>query len=311
MSRAAASPGFLPLAALAAVAALFAFTSPPGLGLQLALCAPLIAVFGVPHGATDWQLAQRVLRPRLGSGWLPAFAAFYAAGMLAVWAAAAATAAAAMLAFIAVAIWHFGAEDAHAHNLPPSPAIIATFGIPVIAGPALFWPGQTGALLQNLGVLHGGSSAPVILTACASVAMLLWLAASLSTIAAHAAQRRAIILELGLLLALQLACPPLTGFTAYFCLIHGPRHMASLPRMAGGWAIPAATLTAVFLVTAAASTVAWRTGAGAGWVTINAIFWGLAALTLPHVAFGRFAASRLSSTSEPFTHAMTRAAWRV
>ena len=312
MSEAATPPGARALAALAILSAGVLCTPLPGVGLQLALCAPLIALFGVPHGATDWQIAHRVLQPRLGQGWAPAFAAFYGAGMLAVWAAAAAAPAAAMLAFVGVAIWHFGAEDAGARGLPASPAAIATFGIPVVAAPALFWPGQTGALLQNLGVLQAGGPASLALAVLASLAMLIWLLAAGSTIAAHAPQRRAIILELAVLVALQAAAPPLLAFTAYFCLIHGPRHMASLPRMTGGWAVPAATLTAVFLVTAVVSAIAWRTGAGASWVTINAIFWGLAALTLPHVAFGRFAAAHLTSPqAEPFTHVTSRAAWRV
>jgi Brp/Blh family beta-carotene 15,15'-monooxygenase len=309
----AAVPATRALLAVAAVifAALAVAPMQPGLGLgvQLALCAPLIAAFGLPHGATDWQVANLVLRPRLGQGWALGFAAFYATGMaLVTWAAWAAPHAA-LLGFIAVGIWHFGAEDAGAHGLGGSRLAVLAFGIPPVAAPALFWPAQTGVLLRNLGI--AGGPAPTYL---AGAAMAAWLFAAGATMLRHPAARRAIVLELGCLVALQAACPPLPAFAAYFCLIHGPRHMASLPALPPSRAVQAASGVATVVIGLAAGGAAVWTGAGAGWATINAVFWGLAALTLPHVVFGRLAARLAAAPAEPgFTslHVMTRAAGRI
>ncbi len=298
-------------ALLAVVAVIFAalLVPLPGTGVQLAVCAPLIAAFGLPHGATDWQVARILLQPRLGRHWALAFAAFYGAGMLLVAWAAYAAPHAALLGFIAIGIWHFGAEDAGAHGMAGSKLEVLTFGVPPVAAPALFWPDQTGALVQALGI----PGATAVMGPLASGAMAVWLFAAAATIVCNPACRRAIVLELACLLALQAAAPPLPAFAAYFCLIHGPRHMASLPALPPSWVVSAASAVAIIVIGTAAGAAAIWTGAGAAWATVNAVFWGLAALTLPHVLFGRLAAHVATAPDRGFRFfsEMTRAHGRA
>jgi hypothetical protein len=88
--------------------------------------------------------------------------------------------------------------------------------------------------------------------------------------------------------------------------------MAALPRMAGRWTIAAASLAAALLIAGTACGVARHIGAGTAWAGTNAIFWGLAALTLPHIAFGRLAAvlaarghtSNMQRCAAPVTRAL-------
>ncbi len=103
--------GALLLAPCALVCALLPV---PTMGVQLALCVPAIAIFGLPHGATDWKLAGLLWRPRFGCLWPVVFAALYLALMLLVAAAAALAPRIALLGFLVVSVWHFGAEDAAA-----------------------------------------------------------------------------------------------------------------------------------------------------------------------------------------------------
>jgi Brp/Blh family beta-carotene 15,15'-monooxygenase len=263
----------------------------PSLGVQLALCVPAVAVLGLPHGATDWLLAGLLWRERYGRAWPVVFAALYGSLMLLVAGAAAAAPVMTLLVFLVVAAWHFGTEDAAALGLGGSAAAVFVCGVPVVAGPALFWPHQYGAVLALMGVLPSGGDVGAVCVA-AAVAMAAWALVSVPTL--RVANWR-VVAELGALLALQAAAPPLVSFSVYFCLVHGPRHMAGLPAEARGWQMAPVSVLAVIIITASV----WfgsdgAAGAGGlaaclGWAGANGLVWGLACLTLPHVALGYLA----------------------
>ncbi len=294
-------------ACLAPLAAGFAVLPPPTMDWQVGLAVPAIAVFGVPHGATDWNLARLLFQPRFGRAWMLIFAAWYGVLMAAVVAAAAAAPPLAMLAFLAVAVWHFGAEDAGAIGLAANPSAILACGAPPVLAGALFWPAAYAAVLHSLGVL--GASAAQDVFRAALVAMGAWACAAGLAVARNPARRWRLALELGAVLALQAAAPPVLAFTLYFCLVHAPRHMRALPPAARGWQMAPVSALAIALL-AGGTWIAARgqgidpsaaslSAAGLSWAGLTGIFWGLAALTLPHVALGRLASRWMPAPPVP------------
>jgi Brp/Blh family beta-carotene 15,15'-monooxygenase len=280
-----AAPGWKLLAPIVlACAALPA----PGLPLQLALCVPLIAMFGVPHGATDWKLAGLLLRGRYGPAWPLVFATLYGVLMALVGCAAAMAPQAAMVAFLVIAVWHFGAEDAAALGLRAgAPEIIICGALPVLA-PAVFWPSDYTAVLHSLGVVP--ADAAFVVRALGPAVMSGWAVAFAVALWRNPVACRGLAADAAALLALQCVAPPLVSFAAYFCLLHGPRYMRALPQSVRGWQTGAVTAAAIAMIGLAAFAAARHVHADIAWASTNGLFWGLAALTLPHVVLSLIAA---------------------
>ena len=260
----------------------------PSLHWQLLLCTPVIALAGLPHGATDWQRGRAVLAPSLGRAWALGFGLSY--GLLMALAAALACLApdAALPLFLAVAIWHFGSEDAQALGLGRLPeARLALGPLPILA-PALFWSGQYGQVLHMLGApdlseqairIAGGSG-----VALAAVALALaW---------RHGARPR-LALEWAGLLALAALAPPVLGFAVYFCLVHGPRHMVALPSACRGGPVWRVTLAAIAVLAVGTAVAAHGRHLGLDRIVAGGVFWGLFALTMPHLAWSRVPVPRV------------------
>jgi len=274
---------------LLAWALAWGLAGPVGLGMQLGICLPVVAALGLPHGATDWWLAADRLPRRLGKLWPVCFGAAYLIGCLAAVAMIVAAPAFALVAFIAGSVWHFGAHDARAHGLVPTPAAWLCCGLPVIAAPLAFRPSDTSLLLQAMGV----AATPAQIAMAGGTGLLL-AAAAAARLPAWPATLRA---EMAALLLLCAVAPPLPAFTAYFCLLHAPRQLRDLP-VRGRAALAliasavACALIAVPLALAARAGRMAPTQAGA-----QAVFWGLAVLTLPHTLCGwLLEAAPISST---------------
>jgi Brp/Blh family beta-carotene 15,15'-monooxygenase len=271
---------------------------PAALGPQLIICVPVVAALGVPHGATDWWLAADRLPRRLGRRlarfWPVCFAAAYLLGGLAAVAMIVASPVLALVAFITGSVWHFGAHDARAHGLTPARAAWLCCGLPVIAAPLAFRPADAAALLHAMGV---AASAPQI--AMAGAACLLLAAATATGLPAWPPAWRTEIAALLLLCAL---APPLPAFTAYFCVVHAPRQFRDL-RVTGRLAAALSATAAACVLIALPLALAARAGRVAPTQAgIQAVFWGLAVLTLPHTLCGwLLAAAPIPST--PPTHA--------
>lgn len=84
--------------------------------------------------------------------------------------------------------------------------------------------------------------------------------------------------------------PPVTGFAAYFLLVHSPRHMIELARRrdpANPCRGLAWVLRAALPLTAASDAVEALLYAGLDGAPeerfLRIVYWGLAALTVPHV----------------------------
>jgi Brp/Blh family beta-carotene 15,15'-monooxygenase len=158
--------------------------------------------------------------------------------------------------------------------------------LPVLL-PAVAWPAQYAAILRELGVLS--ASASLALSARLGV-FAAWLVLAGWSFVRGGARRVDAAAEWLCLLLLQWSLPPLGAFTVYFCALHGPRHMRGLGRSTADRQTIVVSAAAVAILAGAAWVAASWHHAGLIWAGTNGIFWGLAALTLPHVIFGRLAA---------------------
>jgi len=253
------------------------------LGAQLALSLPCVAAFGLPHGATDWWLAAERLPALLPASLRALWALVFGLCYLAVAAVAAGAIMAApgpaLLVFIAISAWHFGAVDAGALALPISLPAVLGLGLLPIAAPALLHPQAVAELVHALGVTQTAANVAV-LGACGTILALLapWLAAPQAG--------RSLFAEQAACLLLMAAASPLLGFLVYFCLVHAPRQAAAVSLRGNKLAVWASATAAAALM---AAFVAWG-----GWharalppLAAQALFWGLAVLTFPHVLCDR------------------------
>jgi Brp/Blh family beta-carotene 15,15'-monooxygenase len=287
------------LAALVLTAGLLAvgLWGTPGMTVQLAVLALTVGVLGLPHGAVDHLQGRELLRPRLGGGWPAAFAGLYVGAALLVIASWLLAPPVLLIAFLALAIVHFGAEDVEQDRLLPSRAGRLAEGvlrgsIPV-AGPVLFHPSSTGQLFS---LLTPGTSLQTIfsvLQAAALPATVLLSGASLLMVWAAWRNHGLLAAELGALLLLVAVLPPLLAFAGYFCFWHAPRHSLSvIARIApadfrDGLRRFTASAIALTSLTIALAALAWILLDGAAQpaqATVQVVFVGLAALTVPHVA---------------------------
>jgi Brp/Blh family beta-carotene 15,15'-monooxygenase len=269
-----------------------------GMPFQLVVLAAFVAVLGLPHGAVDHIEGRRLLAPRFGRGWSLVFGAGYALAALAVVAAWAIWPPVLLTAFLLLAIGHFGGEDTASLPLAPPPpnpwgvAEAALRGALPVLLPILFHPEATGRLFA---ALLPETSPGETIAALHTLAPLGWLyLAALGGLALSAlgCRRTLLAAELAVLVGAFWALPPLMGFIVYFCIWHAPRHslsvMAEGPQTAfrealatftrAAWPLTALTLVAAAVVWA----MRWIETSGAV-ATLQVVFIGLAALTVPHV----------------------------
>jgi Brp/Blh family beta-carotene 15,15'-monooxygenase len=300
------------LAALTLTAGLLAvgLWGTPGITGQLIVLALTVALLGLPHGAVDHLQGRDLLAARVGAAWPAVFAGLYVGAALLVIAAWALAPPVLLAAFLALAVVHFGAEDVEQDRLLPTRAGRLAEGllrgaIPV-AGPVLFHPSSTGQLFS---LLTPGTSLETIfgvLRTAALPATVLLSGASLLMIWAAWRNRGLLAAELGALLLLVAVLPPLLAFAGYFCFWHSPRHSLSvIARLAptdfrGGLRRFLASAIALTSVTVALAALAWILLDGGNQpasASVQVIFVGLAALTVPHVGLA-IASARAGWTTD-------------
>ncbi len=271
------------LAGLAALAAPLLWLLPPP---AVTITATAFVLFGVPHGAVDHLVARDHLRPIAGRAWFLVFSPVYlglAGAVLALWFLAPVLA---LVLFLAVSILHFGLEDAG------SGAPLAAFargGLP-IALPVLLHPAETARFFALLGAADG-------IPAVVQLSAWVWLPCALlygRRLAADAGRRHDLI-EVVALIFVFIILPPLPAVAFYFVVAHSTRHAAGLaarhdPIDAArgfGWAsracLPLTLMTfalGYLLFTSLTGTFEER--------FLKTVFWGLAALTVPHMLLVAF-----------------------
>jgi beta-carotene 15,15'-dioxygenase len=264
------------------------------LSIQLALLAAAVALFGLPHGALDLALVQGATggSPRA----LVAAALVYlavSAAVLAVWLTAPV---AALLGFLGIAIIHFGLGDTEEmHGPQRALEIVARGGFAGIA-PLVFHPQTTRDLFA---LLVGPNSIPALdasLTMIRPAAVAIWAACLGAAVLWRLLQRSpgwiSAVAELLLTTAVFAVFHPLAAFLLYFCFVHSVRHIADL----GAARFPDSALRARrwLLLESLPFTAATLVLGGIAWVVfagsldfnealLRLIFWGLSALTMPHM----------------------------
>ena len=158
-----------------------------------------------------------------------------------------------------------------------------TGGLATIGAPALMHHADVTTLFEYLAPAHAAALAADGSAVAGCAALLVFIAL---TICRPAARKRA-ALEQAILWGAAFLLPPLVFFAVYFCGLHSVRHFDAtircVPRAAQALA------TAVVLAAATTLTAAFifmtRSGGGLSFEdgTMQVVFIGLAALTVPHM----------------------------
>lgn len=284
--------GFVILASVVTI--LSGFVLPPlTLEQQFWIIAVPVGVFGLSHGGADPWILRQISGSHgrsaiLGTSLYLLVSALFI-GLIWFFPASA------LLVFLAISVWHFGYTDAAYLSKRHSNLLIMLSGSASIVGPILGHHEQTGQLFSWL--IDGDSAAIIgILRTAGPVLAAIWvLGLGLLYIKMKDFLGRMAFLEMVLIAAAMVLLPPLVAFAFYFCLVHSSRHFISiahdnaserrlgdqikeiLPRLlpATGIVIGVAFLAwyAIALLNPASDLLV---------EAFRVMFWGLAALTLPH-----------------------------
>jgi Brp/Blh family beta-carotene 15,15'-monooxygenase len=251
----------------------------PPLIWQIIALGPLVALLGLPHGALDHRVAS-ALWPLITRRHHAVFIAGYiglAIAVVVLWIIAPSIALAAFLIYSAL---HFSddwrAEVGLWQSLP--------LGISVIALPALVFQSDVAVLF---GFLTAEPTATLFAALLYKIAITAIIASALCLVV-NLRPAPWVTVEYAVLVATALITPPLIYFVVYFCLLHSPRHflltadqlkLTTLQALRAMWPILMSTLamTALGALVLAVFTPAFEPA------TLQIVFIGLAALTVPHM----------------------------
>jgi beta-carotene 15,15'-dioxygenase len=286
------------------LAAAWAMTNHPDIPLvtQLWMVALGVGLFGVLHGGLDHLVGERVFQRRFKRYWWIYFSLGYVGLAIAVmvgwWLAAPLM----LLLFLALSILHFGLRDEiHVHRKMSGFARFAAVcilgGAPIVI-PWLMFPQEVSLLFGWL----AGTSAEIWQPALSITGvfdsmswMVLLIAATVALVYLKLQRFSDTFAWMEFLATVVLfsMLPPLLAFAWYFCFLHSLRHLLTLAErlapsqgwVALGWVgVHGLPLTIITLI---------ASGVGYAWLRhfdldeaesiTRVIFWGLAALTFPHM----------------------------
>ncbi len=250
--------------------------------LQLVGLAVVVALLGMPHGALDPWIAEKIGLSRTRTENV-AFNLVYlmiAALVVVIWTVLPVTS---LLVFLAISAWHFSGDWSHDMGLLPRLGV----GLLLLLMPIGFHTDNVALLFSYLSG-DGGQ------TLAHTLSLPVWfLVVAMLVLAELAAWRRQWLagLELLGLLALAYVAPPLVYFALYFCLLHSPRHLLGLFREAPSSQKPrlvrmAVAYTVVTIILLGALAWFWRNQGLAeppNALLTKLVFIGLAAVTVPHM----------------------------
>jgi len=282
------------VALLALALAVSPFVPSLPLAVQLTVLALAVVIFGLPHGALDLALVQGASRGSRSA--LLVAAAVYlvvSALVLLTWIAAPV---AALCAFLAIAVIHFGLGDTENLRGPQRAVeVIARGGFAAIA-PLVFHPQTTRDLFALLVGPDSTATLDMVLSTARGPVGFLWIAALIVAvvwrIVQHGPGWLPAIAELLLTTAVFALFHPLAAFLLYFCFVHSVRHIADLgaarfPESAAQarcWLlIESLPFTIATVVLGAVAWFAFAHSIGFDEAMMSVIFWGLSALTVPHM----------------------------
>lgn len=237
-------------------------------GWQLGYAAIVMALLGLPHGASDAAILPR--------GERAGFALIYgmvALAMLALWHV---SASAGLALLLTASIAHFALDP----GLPPEPAIDWPASLLLVGGPALLHHRSLVDLFAEL-----GTSRPDLF---ADVLRLIGLAGGAAMMLALAVRGRRSVLPAPLLLggvAAAILLPPLIGFATGFVLLHARAQTIARARLLGHRTLAehARGLAPVALATMAMLAIVALSFLGSDGAGPRALFAAIFALAMPHM----------------------------
>jgi Brp/Blh family beta-carotene 15,15'-monooxygenase len=249
---------------------------------QLVGLSVVVALFGMPHGALDPWIAEKIGLSRTRNESI-AFNLIYlliAVLVVVIWTVLPVLS---LMIFLVISAWHFSGDWSHDMGRLPRLGV----GMLLLLMPIGFHTENVALLFSYLSGDGGQAlartlSLPVWFLVVAMLALAEWAAWRGQWLAG---------LELLGLLALAYVAPPLVYFALYFCLLHSPRHLLGLFRAAGPSQRPRLVrMTIIYTVATFAllGALAWFWGHQDATVPFNAlvtklVFIGLAAVTVPHM----------------------------
>jgi Brp/Blh family beta-carotene 15,15'-monooxygenase len=266
--------------------------------VEAVILAASVAFIGVPHGAFDHVVAQRLFKPMFGSLWSALFFISYLAMATCVVVGWFFWPVGTILAFFFASAWHFGIEDCESneHGWLKHALAIASGGL-VIWFPALIRRRDVIDLLalvipdedQRTAVVCATSTA-----ACAVVLVPLVLLSTVKSLTDFMKRERSLASLLSsdffrnlTLILLCATVSPLVSFTVYFCGWHSIR---GLIRIAGTvedhplmLALKLAPLTILAIGLAVAGSSVWSSTQLLTPSLIRTVFIALSALAVPHL----------------------------
>ncbi len=267
---------------LAGMTVSIAFLLVPSLSitLQLVVLGVAVAFLGLPHGAIDAYIARRDGLWRSTRGFA-AFVGIYAVVALSVIGVWMFMPTLSLLAFLIISAWHFGA-DANARDQ----AERWLFGGLLLSLPSFFHPGDVASLFEAISGASAGGLVP-FLQIWAPVAAI-GVFAMLVRRRPPAQQRWTDIATVAGLILFAWALPPLVYFVIYFCALHSPAHFGRVIRLVtpsdrSRAAAYTAGFTALTLLVAGLAFIALTDKLTIQQSTLQIVFIGLAALTVPHM----------------------------
>nr|WP_298374737.1 Brp/Blh family beta-carotene 15,15'-dioxygenase [uncultured Halomonas sp.] len=264
-----------------------------------------VVILGLPHGGADSLLLKVLSRETsISVGlWLAGYLGLIVAFIALIWW----MPTLALVLFLALSIWHFSFTDALFLPFEGRNWSAWLSGSLVILGPLLGHPQQSAALFAWLLWQTPEIVLPMLLVV-GKIGALLWLA-GFGLLLAGAARPWSFMLELLALAAAMILLPPLLAFAYYFCMVHAMRHFLLLladQRQQGiteklGHVAGRAAFTTLITVALALAIWLWfampfdSIHAFEMPLTVSAfrvVFWGLAALTVPHAFLVAFWTTR-------------------
>ncbi|NKI34985.1 beta-carotene 15,15'-dioxygenase, Brp/Blh family [Wenzhouxiangella sp. XN79A] len=267
---------------------------------QLYLVLVPIALLGILHGGADPWVGRALTRalgvPRPRASFYATYIALMATVLLAWWWFPLTT----LTVFLLISIVHFGDQDATTFGLPTRPLDVMVLGSLPVLGPAV---GHSGDVATLFGWLTGTSadSLESWLQAVLAPLVCLWLIGIgmvVGRVALERGRRRArrLALAVAVIALVVTRLPPLVAFAVYFCLLHSVGHLLDMATARDGpwtrwtlgqWArrLWPATLGAILFGVLGAGVLGLLQpdAAPPGADAVRVLFWGLAALTVPHV----------------------------
>ncbi|MHA7809247.1 MAG: Brp/Blh family beta-carotene 15,15'-dioxygenase [Marinobacter adhaerens] len=252
-----------------------------------------VGVFGVSHGGADPWIVRRLTGAKQShqTAVLMVYVLASAIFLGLVWL----SPVTALLVFLTVSIWHFGFTDEAYLSRDHSKTLLWLSGSTPVVGPMLGHPDQTAELFAWL-IAHDAPAVIEVVTFAGPVLALLWLI-GLGALILRKSQSLSggAFSELILVAIALVLLPPLLAFTFYFCLVHTVRHFISIaqtsfidqsiPKQIASLArkVWPATLAAIALALAGwLLLLFWQPESELLIQSVRVLFWGLAALTLPH-----------------------------